>query len=69
MVKRRGELKVSGKPAVLRSADEERWCLHSLYPEQVSPAVEGCEHRLQFWGWNESNASLLSEFLAFWEMN
>ena len=47
-----------GKPAVLRSSDEERWSLYSLDPATgfvAALVVEGRGHRLQFWEWNEAN--------------
>lgn len=47
-----------GKPAVLRSSDEQRWSLYSLVPATGFVAafvIEGCGHRLQLWEWNEAN--------------
>jgi 4'-phosphopantetheinyl transferase len=47
-----------GKPAVLRSSDEERWSLYSLDPMAgfVGALVaEGRGHRLHLWDWRESN--------------
>jgi 4'-phosphopantetheinyl transferase len=47
-----------GKPAVLRSSDEERWRLYSLDPTAGfvgALAAEGHEHRLHLWDWRESN--------------
>jgi 4'-phosphopantetheinyl transferase len=47
-----------GKPAVLRSSDEERWSLYSLDPTAGfvgALAAEGRGHRLHLWDWRESN--------------
>jgi 4'-phosphopantetheinyl transferase len=47
-----------GKPAVLRSSDEERWSLYSLDPTAGfvgALAAEGRAHRLRFYEWSESN--------------
>ena len=49
-----------GKPALLRSSDEQRWSVYSLPPPAGFAAAlvaEGREHQLQLWEWTDANRS------------